>query len=108
VTVVLVVLPSALLLQLNKQSLNITANGGGADGGGAPIVRMVWHPDGLSVHHKIQKMASNDGEADKGCSEFCVTVGTVTRTTSLLIYSRLKALAVNLSRPSSKLWCMLA
>jgi len=33
-----------------------------ADGGGAPIVRMVWHPDGLSVHHKIQKMASNDGD----------------------------------------------
>jgi len=39
-------------------------------------------------------------EVDKGCSEFCVAVGTVTRITSILIYSRLKALAVNLSCPS--------
>ena len=34
-------------------------------------------------------------EVDKGCSEFCATVGTVTRTVSILIHSRLKALALN-------------
>ena len=43
-------------------------------------------------------------EVDKGCSEFCVTVGTATRTASILIHSWLKALAVNLSWPSSRLW----
>jgi len=30
-------------------------------------------------------------EVDKGCSEFCVTVGTVTRTADILIHGRLKA-----------------
>ena len=34
-------------------------------------------------------------EVDIGCSEICVTVGTATRTAGILIYSRLKALAVN-------------
>jgi len=34
-------------------------------------------------------------EVDKGCSEFCVTVGTATRTACILIHSQLKALAVN-------------
>jgi len=34
-------------------------------------------------------------EVDKGFSEFCATVGTVTRTVSILIHSRLKALALN-------------
>ena len=29
-------------------------------------------------------------EVDKGCSEFCVTVGTVTRTAGILIRSRVK------------------
>ena len=43
-------------------------------------------------------------EVDKGCSEFCVTVGTVTRPADILIRSRLKELAVNLSRPSGRLW----
>ena len=42
-------------------------------------------------------------EVDKGCSEFYVA-GTVTRITSILIYSRLKALAVNLSWPSGRVW----
>jgi len=42
-------------------------------------------------------------EVDKGCSEFCVTVGSVTRTASILIHSWLKALAVNRSQPSSRL-----
>jgi len=39
-------------------------------------------------------------EVDKGCSEFCVTVGTATRTVSILIYRWLKVLAVNLSQSS--------
>ena len=42
-------------------------------------------------------------EVDKGCSEFCITVDTctATRTAGILIRSRLKALAVSLSRPTS-------
>jgi len=43
-------------------------------------------------------------QVDKGCCEFCVTVGTVTRTAGILIHGRLKALAVNLSQPSGQLW----
>jgi len=49
-------------------------------------------------------MASSYGGSWKGWSEFCVTVGTVTRTASILIHSRLKALAINLSQPSGWLW----
>jgi len=40
-------------------------------------------------------------EVDKGCSEFCTTVGTVTRTAGTLIQS--KALAVNMRRPFGRL-----
>jgi len=47
-------------------------------------------------------------EFDKGCSEFCITVGTVTRTAVIRIHSWLKALPVNVSWPSGLLWCMLA
>jgi len=47
-------------------------------------------------------------EVDKGCSEFCITVGTVTRTAGILIHSWLKALAVNLSWPPGRLWLLLA
>jgi len=43
-------------------------------------------------------------EVDKGCSKFCITVGTVTRTASILTHSQLMALAVNLSQPSDRLW----
>ena len=43
-------------------------------------------------------------EVDKGCRKFCITVGTVIRTAGILIHSRLKALAVNLSQPSGRLW----
>jgi len=43
-------------------------------------------------------------EVDKGCSKFCITVGTATRTAGILIHSQLKAVAVNLSQPSSRLW----
>ena len=42
-------------------------------------------------------------EVDKGRSDFCITVGTVTRTASILIHSRSKSLAVNMSRPSGRL-----
>jgi len=45
-------------------------------------------------------------EVDKGCSEFCITVGTVTRTAGILIHSWLKALAVNLSRPTLVVCCL--
>ena len=41
-------------------------------------------------------------EVDKGCSKFCITVGTVTRTAGILIHSQLKALAVNLNGPSGR------
>ena len=73
----------------------------------APIVRMGWHPDGLSVcvcafvifpcTIKSKRWRAVVEEVDKGCSEFCITVGTVTRTAGILIHSRLKALAVNLA-----------
>ena len=43
-------------------------------------------------------------EVDKGCSKFCITVGTATRTAGILIHSQLKRLAVNLSCPSGRLW----
>ena len=42
-------------------------------------------------------------KVDKWFSEFCITVGTA-RTASILIHSLLKALAVNMSRPSGRLW----
>ena len=42
-------------------------------------------------------------EVYKGCSKFCVTIGTVTRIASILIHSRLKVLAVNLSQPFRRL-----
>ena len=80
----------------------------------ASIVRVGWHPDRLSVHlplfalhHKIQKMVSNDGGSDQGYSKFCVTVGTMARTAGILICGWLKALAVNLSQLSD-FGCMLA
>jgi len=43
-------------------------------------------------------------KVDKGCSEFCITVGTATRTVGVLMLSRLNALAVNLNHPSGHLW----
>ena len=82
------------------------------------IVQMGWHPDGLLVrlplsrasvksrlvftflHHKIQKIASNNGGSlrrvlhnSRYCDQDC----------RILIHSRLKALAVNLSQPSGRL-----
>jgi len=47
-------------------------------------------------------------EVDKGCSEFCVTVGTATRISGILIHSRLKVLAVNLAGHPVHFGCMLA
>ena len=43
-------------------------------------------------------------EVDKGCSKFCITVGTLTRTAGILICSQLQMLAVNLSQPAGCLW----
>ena len=75
---------------------------------GAPIVQMGWHHDGLLVRLHIfpctiksRRWQAVMEEVDKGCSGFCLIVGTVTRTASILIRSRLKALAVNLSQPTS-------
>jgi len=47
-------------------------------------------------------------EVDKGCNEFCITVGTATRTAGILIHSWLKALAVNFSGHLADFGCMLA
>ena len=53
---------------------------------------------------KSRKWRAVMEEADKGCSEFCITVGTATRTAGILIHGRLKVLAVSLRRPSGRLW----
>ena len=61
----------------------------------SPFIPVLCHSDSLflgdscpclDVVHPVME------EVDKGCSEFCVTVGTVTRIASILIHSRLKAL----------------
>jgi len=39
-------------------------------------------------------------KVDKGCSKFCITVGSMTRTAGILIHSWLKALVANLKQPS--------
>ena len=44
-------------------------------------------------------------EVDRVSSEFYITVGTITRTAGILLQSRLKVLAVNLSWPTG---CILA
>ena len=54
----------------------------------------------LSCTIKSRRWRAIMREVDKGCSEFCVTLSTV----GILIHSRLKALAVNLSQPSARLW----
>ena len=89
-----------------------STNKGGDDGGGALIVRMGWRPDGLSVRlpllssttTKCRRWRAVMEEVNKWCSEFCISVGAATRTAGILIHSRLKALAVDLSRPSGRLW----
>ena len=86
---------------------------GGGDGGGGTDI-----PDGVAFRRivgasaclifpctmKSRKRQAVMEVVDKGCSEFCATVSTVTRTACILIHTRLKALAVNLSRPSGRLW----
>ena len=75
-------------------------------------VPMGWRPDALSVRlpvifpctTKSRRWQAITQEVDKGCSEFCVTVGTVTRNASILIHRLLKAMVVNLSWPSGRLW----
>ena len=78
---------------------------------GAPIVRMggVRQIVGASASvifpcsTKSRRWRAIMEEVDKGCIEFCVTAGTATRSAGILIHSRLKALAVNLSRPFGRL-----
>ena len=53
---------------------------------------------------KCRRWSAVMKEVNKGCSKFCVTVVTVTRTAGILIHSRLKVLAVNLTWPSGRLW----
>ena len=82
---------------------------------GALIVRMKWRPDRGPIISafasvifpctiKSRRWRAIMAKVCKGCSEFCVTVDTVTRTGGILIRSRLKALAVHLSWPSGRLW----
>ena len=70
----------------------------GHDGGGAPIVRTGWRPDSRLIvcasasviFHctiKSRRWRAIMEEVDKGCKEFCVSVGTVTRTDGILIHS---------------------
>jgi len=82
---------------------------------GEQIVHTGWRPDVLSVRLPLLSFRApqnpEDGEqiteeVDKGCSEFCVAEGTVIRTAGILIHSRLKVLAVNLSPPSGRLWLL--
>ena len=87
-------------------------NGGDDEGGGTDS------PDGVAsrwtvrasasiifpCYIKSRRWQSVMEEVDKGCSEPFVSVGTVTRTAGILIHSWLKALAVNLIRPSGRLW----
>ena len=52
---------------------------------------------------KSRRWREEMDEVNKGCSEFCVTVGIVTRTAGIQIHSWLKAPAVNFSRTSGRL-----
>ena len=47
-------------------------------------------------------------EVDKACSEFCVTVGTVTSSASILIHCLLNVPAVNLAGYLDDFGCVLA
>jgi len=77
---------------------------------GAPGVRMGWHPDGLSVLLPLFLPCTTQSprwqammdEVDKGCNDFYITVGTVTRTAGILIHSHRHWL-LNLSHPSGRL-----
>jgi len=112
---------SLLLLLLSQARINWEGygrkgiwhkNGGDDEGGGTDS------PDGVASRWTVRASASIIfpcsiksrrwqsvmEEVDEGCSEPCVSVGTVTRTAGILIHSWLKALAVNLIRPSGRLW----
>jgi len=75
---------------------------------GAPITYMWWYQTNswcvcfrcLSCSIKFRKWQAIREEVDKECSELCTTVGTVTTTIGILIHSRIKALADNLSQPA--------
>jgi len=63
---------------------------------GAPVVRMgasrriVGASASCYLSHTIKSRRWQEimEGADKGCSEFCITVGTVTRTAGILIHSQ--------------------
>jgi len=52
----------------------------------------------LSLHHKIQKMASSNGGS---WSEFCITVGTATRTAGILTHSQRHWLLIWAGHPAN-------
>ena len=81
--------------------------GGGTDSPDGAASRRTVHASASVIFHctiRSRRWRAIMEEVDKGCSEFCITVGTVTRTASILIHSRLQELAVSLSRLSSRLW----
>jgi len=81
--------------------------GGGTNSTDGVAVRQIVYASAsviFSCTMKSRRCRAVMEEVDKGCSEFCVTAGTVTRTADILIHSRLKAMAVNLSRTSGQLW----
>ena len=60
---------------------------------GAPVVRMGASrrivPLVIFLHTiKSRRWQEIMEGADKGCSEFCITIGTVTRTAGILIHSQ--------------------
>ena len=74
---------------------------------GAPIVQRIVGASASIMFPctiKSRRWRAIMQEVDKECSEFYVTVGTATRTSGILIHSRTKALAVDLSRSSGRLW----
>jgi len=46
---------------------------------------------------KSRRQRVTTEKVDKGCSELCITVGTETRTAGILLHSRLKVMAINLT-----------
>ena len=91
------------------------ANGGDDEGGGTDsldgvVSRRFVSASASVIFPCIIKSSNGERmeEVDKGCIEFCIIVGTVTRTAGILIHSQLKALTVNLSWSLADFCCMLA
>jgi len=93
-----------------KRSFGIKTGDGGVGGTNRPDVmasRQIVGASGPVIFPcsiKSRRWRAVMEEVDKGCSVFCVTVGSVIRTADILIHSRLKALAVNMSRPYGRIW----